>query len=282
MHSDARAPAGLTASAHLFHLRSWRDAARSLRRDRRRLPKEPGLRFVRLVFVGSRRREGFTFGFVDPRLQLALCLWEDEAALERFLEHSPIAARWLTGSDRWCEVRMTPFRTHGRYRGEEPLAGLEPGPVPEGPVAVWTFAHIPARGLYFFWHQIRHAAAAVLEDGDLVAGTAGPERLYTGAMTFTIWESLDPAVRFAYRKPPHKQIVKRVNEDGLLTDSMFIRLQPYAARGRWPRSSRFQERFDAFARSLGGPDTPVSPSGRSGVTSAASRAADPKPAASSR
>jgi len=57
-------------------------------------------------------------------------------------------------------------------------------------------------------------------------------------MTFTIWESLPDAVRFA------------VNNQGLLTDSMFIRFQPYAAKGDWPSYSRFAACFDEFARSL--------------------------------
>ena len=55
---------------------------------------------------------------------MAMCLWEDEAALERFQRRSPIARAWREHTDEYCEVLMRPFRTHGSYRGHEPLAGL--------------------------------------------------------------------------------------------------------------------------------------------------------------
>ncbi len=210
----------------------------------------PGLRFCRLVFVGGLNAEGFTLGPVDPRRQLAMCIWEDEPALERFLERSPVARAWRERSDEYCELRLTPFRAHGSYLGREPLAGMAATEHERGPVVVWTFANIPPRSLRFFWGGIRHATRELFQQPGLIAGTAGPERLYTGAMTFTVWESLRDTVRFAYRERPHKQIVKRVNDRGLLTDSMFIRFRPYAAGGAWPARSRFAARFETFARSL--------------------------------
>ena len=118
-------PAAPVASTHVFHFRSLRDAARSLLRDRAVLARAGGLLFRRLVFVGSPRSEGFTIGLVDPRRQMAMCLWEDEAALERFQRESPIG-RALARARPTSTARSAcgPFRTHGTYRGLEPLAGL--------------------------------------------------------------------------------------------------------------------------------------------------------------
>jgi hypothetical protein len=246
-------PAGPVASTHLFRYRSARAAARSLMRDRQVLARADGLLFRRLVFVGSPLREGFTIGPVDPRRQLAMCLWEDEAALMRFQERSPIARAWRERTDEYCEVLMRPYRTHGSYRGHEPLAGLPAQRPGEGPAVMWTFANIAPRNLRFFWQGIHRTTPALLGAPGLIAGTAGPEHLYRGAMTFTIWERPEAATEFAYRKPPHRQIVKDVNADGRLIDSMFIRFTPYAAGGEWPGYSRFVAGFDAFARSLAPP-----------------------------
>jgi hypothetical protein len=243
-------PAAPVASAHVFRYRSPREAARSLMRDRGVLARAEGLLFRRLVFVGSPRTEGFTIGLVDPRRQLAMCLWEDEAALNRFEQRSPIARAWRERTDEYGEVRMAPFRTHGSYRGHEPLAGLRAQRAPDGPVAMWTFANIPPRGMTYFWTSIRHATRALLGSPGLIAGTAGPEHLYRGAMTFTIWERPEAALSFAYRKPPHGEIVKDVRAHERLVDSMFIRFRPYAATGSWPPYSRFAGRFEEFARSL--------------------------------
>lgn len=250
-------PAAPVASAHVFHYRSPRDAARSLMRDRAVLARADGLLFRRLVFVGSARREGFTIGLVDPRRQMAMCVWEDEAALARFQLQSPIARAWRTRTDEYCEVLMRPFRTHGTYRGHEPLAGLPAQRPGKGPVAMWTFANIAPRHLLYFWQGIRRATPVLLESPGLIAGIAGPEHMYRGAMTFTIWERAEAPLSFAYRRPPHREIVKRVRAEGRLIDSMFIRFEPYAASGSWPGYSAFAPRFDAFARGLEESQEPV-------------------------
>jgi hypothetical protein len=256
MHSDG-APAAVVASAHVFRFRSLRDAARSLARDRGRLAHTEGLLFGRLVFVGSPRVEGFNPGVVDPRRQLALCLWRDEQSLERFRTRSPIGRSWRAQTDEHCEIRMVPFRTSGTYRGMEPLAGLAAPRVPEGPVAMWTFANIAPRHLWFFWNGIRRSTRQLLPAPSLVAGTAGPEHFGRGAMTFTIWRDLDSVLGYAYRADPHRQIVKDTRAGDRLIDSMFIRLEPYAVEGRWPAYSRFAARFEEFARALRAPGAAV-------------------------
>ncbi len=243
---------GPIASTHIFRFRSLRRAGRSLFGDRERLRAVEGLRFATLVFVGSLLSEGLTFGPVDPRRQMAMCVWERESALDDFLARSPIGRAWIDGTDEYCEVRMSAFGAFGSYRGHEPFADLRrerPGP---GPVGLWTFANIPPRGILHFWTSIRHAASKLTSSPGLVAATAGPEHTYRGAMTFTIWDSLEHATKFSYREQPHKDIVRRVREHELLTDSMFVRLKPYAARGRWPSYSRFGGRFDAFVSELSG------------------------------
>jgi hypothetical protein len=238
------------ASAHVFHFRSPRDAARSLLRDRRQLVRTPGLLFHRLVFVGSKRSEGFNIGWVDPRRQMALCLWADAGALARFKRDSPIARAWRTATDEHCELRMTPLRAHGSYRGAAPLAALPPSAPGDGPVALMTFAAIAPRHLWFFWRSIVHARRKLVDSPGLIAGTAGPERLYRGAMTFTIWDRLDAATGFSYREQPHKGIVKEVKARGRLVDSMFIRMRVDAAEGSWPAYSRFAQRFEALVRAI--------------------------------
>ena len=251
------APAAPVASTHVFHYRSLRDAARSLMRDRAQLARADGLLFRRLVFVGSARTQGFTIGLVDPRRQMAMCLWEDEAALARFQRLSPIARAWRDDTDEYCEVLMRPYRAHGSYRGHEPLAGFPARRPTGGPVVMWTFANITPRNLWFFWNGIRRATPVLLRSPGLVAGIAGPEHMYRGAMTFTIWQRPEAALDFAYRRPPHQGIVKDVRAEGRLTDSMFIRFEPFAARGTWPRYSTFAPRFDVFARELAASRKPV-------------------------
>jgi len=250
---------GPIASVHVFTFRSPRDAGRSLACDRGRLARVPGLRFARLIFVGARWWEAMTPGWVDPRRQLAICVWDEEAALERFRERSPIGRSWREQTDQHCEVRMAPFRTHGTYRGLEPLAGLRGQTAPAGPVAMLTFANIPVRGLPYFWRGIRRSTGSLLTSQGLIAAAAGPERWFRGGMTFTIWESLPEALGFSYRRDPHRGIVKSVHEHERLIDSMFLRLRPYAVDGSWFRWSRFATGFADFARSMPSAQAPGPP-----------------------
>jgi hypothetical protein len=210
----------------------------------------PGLRFGRVIFVGGRRSEAMSPGWVDPRRQLAVCIWDDAHALDEFRARSPVARSWREATAQHCEVRMRPFRTHGTYTGLEPLAGLPPRPAPAGPVALLTFANIPVRRLVYFYRGIHRSTATLLASGELIAATAGPERWYRGGMTFTIWDSLDAALGFSYKHDPHRGIVKLVRAEGRLIDSMFLRLEPYAAEGTWFPWSRFAGSFARFAGAM--------------------------------
>ena len=65
-----------------------------------------------------------------------------------------------------------------------------------------------------------------------------------------VWKQIDEALGFAYRTPPHRQIVSGVREHNRLIDSMFIRMSPYRASGTWPSTSRFAPAFQRFADSM--------------------------------
>jgi hypothetical protein len=245
------------ASAHVFTFRSLRDAARSLARDRRAMTSTPGLRFARVIFVGSRRSEAIAPGWIDPRRQLALCVWDDEAALERFRERSPVGRAWLAQTEQYCEVRTVPLRTHGRYMGAEPLAGLRTRPPADGPVAVMTFANMPARELPHFYSGLFRSLPELHASRGLIAAVGGPERLGRGGMTFTIWDSMPDALGYSYRRDSHRDLVKDVRAGDRFTDSMFLRLRPYAATGSWFSWSRFAGRFEQFARAMPSAPAPV-------------------------
>lgn len=250
---------GPVVSVHVFTFRSPLTAARSLARDRHRLAGVPGLRFGRVIFVGSRRSEAMSPGWVDPRRQLAVCVWDDERALDEFRARSPVARSWREETGQHCEVRMRPFRAHGAYTGLAPLAGEPGGRAPSGPVALLTFANIPVRRLPYFYRGIHRSTATLLGSQGLIAATAGPERWYRGGMTFTIWESLQAALAFSYRREPHRGIVKLVRAEGRLIDSMFLRLEPYAAEGAWFPWSRFAGPFARFASAMRSAPAPGPP-----------------------
>jgi hypothetical protein len=251
--------AGPIASAHVFTFRSLRRAGRSLTRDRERLRLIPGLRFARVIVVGSRRSEAISQGWLEPRRQLAMCVWDDEPSLERFLAGSPIGEAWRGRTRHYGEVRMTPFRSHGTYMGEEPLRGLTPRAAAAGPVAVMTFANMPVRGMWHFYRGLARSTPVLHESPGLIAAAGGPERLGRGGMTFTIWRSLPDALAFSYRREPHRGLVRDIHAGPGFIDSMFLRLAPYAATGTWFPWSRFAPGFEELGRAMPSAPAPGPP-----------------------
>ena len=105
--------------------------------DRPRLARVDGLAFWRLLGTGSGDSTG---GGADLARTALFAVWEQASALDAFLSSSRLAARWDGAAESW-HVRLRGIGGHGRWRGVDPLDGLEPGSK-NGPVAIITRADV--------------------------------------------------------------------------------------------------------------------------------------------
>ncbi len=198
--------------------------------DRLPLRRTPGLRFFRLLGTGQGRTMTLS---ADLKRWAMLAAWEDEAALDAFLDHSEVPARWAELSREAWHVRLDPLRAHGAWGGANPLAGARGTARPEEPVAILTRATIRARRLVPFYRSILPPAADLVHRPALLASVGMGEWPVARQATFSVWRSLREAQEFAYRSAPHAEVVRRTREEAWYREELFARFRPYGTRGTW-------------------------------------------------
>ncbi len=221
---------GRIASFHLVAESTWRAplAMGRLGTDRFRLARTPGLVFWRLLGTG---RAGDTSTGIDPRRTAVFAVWDSEPALDDFLATSAIGRRWHALDDVW-HVRLRSLGGHGRWRGIDPLDGLDSGDA-TGPVAVVTRADVRLGS----WLTFVRAGRVV--DGELhrapgLIDVVGIGEAPVGRLaTFSLWASLDAARSFAYSTPEHVDVVRRTRDEHWYREELFARFEPFGSSGRW-------------------------------------------------
>jgi hypothetical protein len=208
-----------------FHLVRHDRAVTALRRlgtDRLRRPE--GLVLRRLLGTG---RGADTGPSADLCRTAMVAVWEDEAALERYLA----AAGGRRGVVERYDVRLRALGGHGTWRGVDVLAGVARGS-PGGPVAVLTRAGVRLGA----WRSFRAAGPAVsaeLAAADGLLAALGVGELPVGRLgTFSLWTGL-PAVRAFAMAPHHRDVVRRTRAERWYAEELFVRFEPYAASGTW-------------------------------------------------
>ncbi|MGB0112222.1 MAG: hypothetical protein WBP59_03295 [Ilumatobacteraceae bacterium] len=220
------------ASFHLTRERIWRTpvALARLGTDRQRLAKVPGLRFWRVLGTGGGSR---TDGGADLARTAMFAVWDDESDLDRFLETHPIPRRWQRAEEQWT-VRLRSLGGHGRWRGIDPLDGLQPGRrTTDGPLVIVTRADVRRTA----WRSFRAASKRVDDELQRAPGlidVVGIGEAPVGRLgTFSLWGSLADARAFATAMPDHGQVIRTTRAEDWYAEELFARFEPFGSTGTW-------------------------------------------------
>jgi len=154
--------------------------------------------------------------------------WEDDAALDRFLDDAPLA-RALAGGWR---VRLEPLRLWGSWPGVPEDLPRSRHVEHDGPAAVLTLGRLRLTQAPRFFRASARAEGRAVEAPGVIWSTGLARPPFVA--TCSLWSSTEALATYAYGRdePAHADAIAADRARPFHHRSAFVRFRPYASEGR--------------------------------------------------
>jgi heme-degrading monooxygenase HmoA len=189
-----------------------------------------GQTFYRLM--GSGKGLGFN-PWPDWSVYALIQSWDCEEDALDFFDHDELMARYDERSNERCTVFMTSTKAHGTWSGQSPFVKPEDAQIESVYTAVLTRAVIRTSKLITFWSYVPTAQRPIEGAKGLLFTKGVGEVPFKNMATFSIWESEQDMMTYAYKSPEHQKAIHMTRELNWYSEEMFSRFSPYAIEGDW-------------------------------------------------
>jgi hypothetical protein len=184
---------------------------------------------VALKLMGSGADNGFGMKPNFSRYCL-LAIWANEASAEAFFEQNKTFKNYAARASGQQTIFLKNTMAHGSWGGANPF---KIGAVHDKsqPVAVITRATIKWKDMVRFWRDVPSVSQNLKEHKGLIFAIGVGELPARFQATFSIWQSGEDMLQYAYKAHQHKAIVQKTKETQWYKEELFARFVPYKQLG---------------------------------------------------
>jgi hypothetical protein len=158
-----------------------------------------------------------------------LTVFNNEVQANQFLE-SDVISEYTEHAINFSHVLMHSIKAHGQWSKQEPF--LASATYDESkPVAVITRATIKPKLAYKFWKYVPSVSKSMIGHQGLIYSKGIGEWPILMQATFSLWETGNDMMTYAYKNKKHADMVKKTRELGWYAEELFSRFHPFEIKG---------------------------------------------------
>lgn len=158
-----------------------------------------------------------------------LTVFDSELDANHFLE-SDIMLAYTTNALDFSHVLMHSIKAHGQWSKQEPFI-TSATYNKEKPIAVITRATIRPKLAYKFWKYVPSVSKSMIGHKGLIFSKGIGEWPILMQATFSLWETGDDMMAYAYKNKKHADVVKKTRELNWYAEELFSRFHPFEVKG---------------------------------------------------